>query len=1325
MKKPTLALACVLGWLLLTGCTGQSSVGVTPSATPASTPSATPQAVPLGVLGNGSAHDIAWSPDGKWLAVTSSTGVRLYDTGTWQVLEPISNAQLGESRVRASVFSRDGDKTLLFLFGFFGVALHRYDLQSHQLTPWLENLQISPQTPPTFSPDGTVFAFHNRICETDQSCIVALEVRTTATGKLLYTLQPAAGQNVWNDRVAFSPKGTYLAVGSDDNHVRVWDAADGKLRYDLLHDSQVMSLAFSLDGQVLASASGDATVRFWDMQNGENLSVLGGFKARLQYVAFTPDSKKLLVSRLYENVVQEYALDEHHLPTSPLEISMAFGEKLDTSSPNATTSATIRLSPSSQTLAVLLNDAVQLWDAQTGQPILTLPGYNSQINALEIDSQDDLLALADHNVHLWRLSSRTLAGTLPINAYTIKQVAFQPNGHQLAVVTENDDLGIWDATSQRLLRTVQHESIGREFCPISHAVYSYDGTMLATVGCELRVSDAATGRLLQKFSLDHINLYLYELVFSPDGKAIIYVDKDGLHRLDLTTGKLVYSAPVPSEHDFWKVAISANLIALSEMLDGPFRFFDPLTGRHLYDFGPGRGERAIALHPQGRLFARANYGKLLLADAASGAELLSMDFDRPYLIRFSSNGRLLAASSYESTVQLWDVSSVVNVVGAISPVTATPNPVITPTLTVTPNPIPPISIQPVTPPTMSPGVIGPETIAQLHKRGELGLGQARVAAWAPDGRTVAVGISSGVYIFKWAAQKPVSFLPLEDGAGINLFAFSPDARLLAGQVSNMNVQVWDVVEGRRLHILKEESASCWGPSLSFSADNQVLSADCGERVFRWRMSDGQLLSQDEKENSSSNASSDGSLLARFGMTQAWLEAADSGEIVKTFDLPEMAPAVAQFSPDGKTLLVWFYKYSVARTGIYYPGPDAYSLAQLWTVLPGRDPVLRATFKPGYWSPETILRFEAFESLRFSPDGRRLVVASGDGQAQIWDTQLGKLLATLPDVRKIYFSPDGEKLLAVGGGVRVWDATTGKPALLWELPGFAYRVSHISFSEDGKQLFAASPGLFRSWSLGETDFAQMPLTLKTPDTLSMAMSVSPDGKWLAYATVDGLVLGRNDPSKPDWQTLSNFEKKSYYSPDPQALTFSPDSTMLVLTTPNRKVLLWHLGQLEAGPLELATDIFPDSLIFSPNGSTILGMNGFSSRASNAYLLDTSSGKLLRQWETIAYLTALHPDGVTVATTGYEDGVIQVHDLRTWQLLHEMKGLRYVRGMDFSPDGRLLVVLYDKQVQFWEVATGKLLHTLNGSFVQMAFSPDGRSLVFGPWNGILQVWGLPEK
>ena len=71
------------------------------------------------------------------------------------------------------------------------------------------------------------------------------------------------------ESVTFSPDGTMLASGSDDDTIRVWLVSDGTLLHELQgHSDDVSDVAFSPDGLLLASGSDDNTVRLWLVPDG-------------------------------------------------------------------------------------------------------------------------------------------------------------------------------------------------------------------------------------------------------------------------------------------------------------------------------------------------------------------------------------------------------------------------------------------------------------------------------------------------------------------------------------------------------------------------------------------------------------------------------------------------------------------------------------------------------------------------------------------------------------------------------------------------------------------------------------------------------------------------------------------------------------------------------------------------------------------------------------------------------------------------------------------------------------------------------------------------
>ncbi|HXL87390.1 MAG TPA: WD40 repeat domain-containing protein, partial [Streptosporangiaceae bacterium] len=97
---------------------------------------------------------------------------------------------------------------------------------------------------------------------------------------------------VW--AVAVAPDGSWLATGSADGTVRIWDAATGQERAVLTgHKDSVLAVAVAPDGSWLATGSGDDTVRIRDTATGQERTVLTGHKGSVRAVAVAPDGSWL------------------------------------------------------------------------------------------------------------------------------------------------------------------------------------------------------------------------------------------------------------------------------------------------------------------------------------------------------------------------------------------------------------------------------------------------------------------------------------------------------------------------------------------------------------------------------------------------------------------------------------------------------------------------------------------------------------------------------------------------------------------------------------------------------------------------------------------------------------------------------------------------------------------------------------------------------------------------------------------------------------------------------------------------------------------------
>src|SRR5262249_21304938 len=98
-----------------------------------------------------------------------------------------------------------------------------------------------------------------------------------------------------------------------------------------------------------------------------------------------------------------------------------------------------------------------------------------------------------------------------------------------------------------------------------------------------------------------------------------------------------------------------------------------------------------------------------------------------------------------------------------------------------------------------------------------------------------------------------------------------------------------------------------------------------------------------------------------------------------------------------------------------------------------------------------------KSAEFSPDGQRVVTASGD-MAQVWDAASGKPIGEPMKrglmVSSAQFSPDGQRVVTASGDTaQVWDAASGKP--IGAPMKHENDIRSAQFSPDGQRVVTAS------------------------------------------------------------------------------------------------------------------------------------------------------------------------------------------------------------------------------------------------------------------------------
>jgi WD40 repeat protein len=241
----------------------------------------------LDLAGTDAVHDLEYSPDGKRVAGAVGNAVRIWDAGTGKIL---ANWDGPHDPITAVAFSRDGS------------ALASASREGLEAWVW----RTADGEPMLLIPDALegcaveALAFHPA-----GKLLAVGGVDWLATGGTdgAVSLWDIAGRHEVDTypegsiALAFNATGDRLASATLTQSICIWDVSAQKLQLvqEMTgHDSTVTCLAYSPDGRWLATGSDDHTLRLWDAQ-GEQRAVIE-LDSRLTALAFAPDGRFLFTA---------------------------------------------------------------------------------------------------------------------------------------------------------------------------------------------------------------------------------------------------------------------------------------------------------------------------------------------------------------------------------------------------------------------------------------------------------------------------------------------------------------------------------------------------------------------------------------------------------------------------------------------------------------------------------------------------------------------------------------------------------------------------------------------------------------------------------------------------------------------------------------------------------------------------------------------------------------------------------------------------------------------------------------------------------------------
>lgn len=646
-------------------------------------------------------------------------------------------------------------------------------------------------------------------------------------------------------------------------------------------------------------------------------------------------------------------------------------------------------------------------------------------------------------------------------------------------------------------------------------------------------------------------------------------------------------------------------------------------------------------------------------------------------------------TSQEETASTLSVD--VSVDSSSTPLSPTPTEVPSSTATATP------TLTPTPTKLITPQPITKQNIGKLELAGMLGKGSLGSVAWSPDGKTLAVPTSTGLYFYSFNGLKFSEERYLAEGKFLINSLFSPDGKLVYAGSKDGKIFIINSTSGREEAVLEghEDEVS----TISITNDGSKLASGSRDHTIRiWDLSTReqlQVITPGLGFVLSVSLSADGSKLAS---STAWPEMTvhlwdvESGREIQKNPGCEGDDWEVQFNPDGKTIVI-----------------DC-GIPIFWEFGSGK-----------VWSP---IKSWIGKSV-FTPNGKELISEREDQAIVVRNTsnwEEEKVIFGLPNaVKQLSITLDGAYLAAVLSDNSIGVLNLNSGIVLDSISGSSFGdwIKFIEFKPDHDILYTADySGEIKYWSVHQQNIIRQ---FSAYCYLSINLAVSPSTNEIATACHDKIAIWSATTAKLIRLMNSAIDEHTSeidFSPDGKLLAAGDKEKIHIWDTKSGEEVLTIRGYLGT---VWSVDFSPDNLFLasgSLDGSVKLW------NVSTGYLIRTVGSKLSDVRDV-----SFSPSGeLLAAATAYGRNVI-VWDTLEFQEVFKLEGFYdWVNCVSFSPDGKLLAAgSSDGTVRIWSLENGDELALFRGQtskVLDINFSPDGTLLATAGSDGTVRLWKIPN-
>lgn len=560
-------------------------------------------------------------------------------------------------------------------------------------------------------------------------------------------------------------------------------------------------------------------------------------------------------------------------------------------------------------------------------------------------------------------------------------------------------------------------------------------------------------------AFDKLKEIVDSIAFSPDGKFLAAAIASGVIMWDLRTGDQIGPPIEAGTYPTTSLAFSpdSKLLAFGAT-HGPIRLLDLNSGFFTDKgtvFAPGAvqpleghtsGATCLVFSPDGALLASSSRDSTIrlwdVEKRESIGEPLARHRDGVPSVAFNCDGRLLASGSLDGTVILWDVSTgeprqhpwVHDASGVIDVEFSHDGKILAS--------------------SARNGTIALWNLSDGKQSNQLGGHDSKAVkvAFSPNDNLLASAASDGaVILWDMTRPSPLRFEMTGHKERISHIEFSPDGNTLATGAWDGLIILTDFLKAGQPQINLQHSQKI--ASFAFSPNGKIIASSNGWLVMLWDVATGQLLGQMPGHQGTvesiafspdgklvASSSSDGSIILWDVASQGSLRQISVEKTSRIFSVV--------FSPDGQTLAA-----------------SSHNSIFLWEVVSGKQ-----------LDKSLSVHTNVVTTLAFDHSGKLLASGSMDQSIQLWDMArlepLGHPLAGgSGTVHQLAFSPTGETLASAhaDGSVNLWDVRSRDR--LGEFRGYATSVYTLAFNPNGRLL---ASGSCEQYDLAECDKGQVVL-----------------------------------------------------------------------------------------------------------------------------------------------------------------------------------------------------------------------------------------------------------